>query len=165
MERGTDRGPRAGRGRRPICGEHLRRLRERFRRPRLLALTRRFRPNDSAPACTRLSNAARAGARADGRHQRRALSRARRAACCRMSSPASATTHHRRGRLPAGAARRPLPQSRRDEMARLFTRYPEALCAHAEIAERCRFSLDELAYTIRPKSAMTGSPRRRRWKS
>lgn len=32
------------------------------------------------------------------------------------------------------------------EMARLFARYPEALARTLEIADRCRFSLDELAY-------------------
>jgi error-prone DNA polymerase len=33
-----------------------------------------------------------------------------------------------------------------DEMQRLFIRYPEALARTVEIIERCRFSLDELAY-------------------
>ncbi|RWJ00047.1 error-prone DNA polymerase [Mesorhizobium sp.] len=33
-----------------------------------------------------------------------------------------------------------------EEMHRLFGRYPEALASTLEIAERCRFSLDELAY-------------------
>lgn len=33
-----------------------------------------------------------------------------------------------------------------DEMHRLFSRYPEALARTVEIAEHCRFSLDELAY-------------------
>lgn len=33
-----------------------------------------------------------------------------------------------------------------EEMARLFSRYPEALARSIEIIERCRFSLDELAY-------------------
>lgn len=32
------------------------------------------------------------------------------------------------------------------EMHRLFSRYPEALARTTQIAERCRFSLDELAY-------------------
>src|SRR5579871_2465931 len=39
------------------------------------------------------------------------------------------------------------------EMARLFGRYPEALARTLEIAERCRFSLDELAYQY-PEEAM-----------
>ena len=33
-----------------------------------------------------------------------------------------------------------------EEMARLFPRYPEAIARTIEIMERCRFSLDELAY-------------------
>lgn len=33
-----------------------------------------------------------------------------------------------------------------EEMARLFSRYPEALARTGEIVDRCRFSLDELAY-------------------
>jgi error-prone DNA polymerase len=33
-----------------------------------------------------------------------------------------------------------------DEMHRLFARYPEGLARTVEIADRCRFSLDELAY-------------------
>ncbi len=33
-----------------------------------------------------------------------------------------------------------------EEMARLFARYPDALARTIEIMERCRFSLDELAY-------------------
>ncbi|MGJ4859546.1 DNA polymerase III subunit alpha [Labrys sp. La1] len=33
-----------------------------------------------------------------------------------------------------------------EEMHRLFARYPQALARTREIAERCRFSLDELAY-------------------
>src|SRR5271155_1508076 len=33
-----------------------------------------------------------------------------------------------------------------EEMHRLFARYPEALARTVEIADRCRFSLDELAY-------------------
>ncbi|TQI72324.1 DnaE-like error-prone DNA polymerase [Bosea sp. AK1] len=33
-----------------------------------------------------------------------------------------------------------------EEMHRLFTRYPEALARTLQIADRCRFSLDELAY-------------------
>ena len=33
-----------------------------------------------------------------------------------------------------------------EEMHRLFARYPEALARTAEIVDRCRFSLDELAY-------------------
>ena len=40
-----------------------------------------------------------------------------------------------------------------DEMARLFTKYPDAVARSAEIAERCRFSLEELAYQY-PREAI-----------
>ena len=42
------------------------------------------------------------------------------------------------------------------EMARLFSRYPEALARTNEIAGRCRFSLDELAYQYPEERAMPG---------
>ncbi|MHA6685377.1 error-prone DNA polymerase [Mesorhizobium sp. A556] len=43
-----------------------------------------------------------------------------------------------------------------EEMARLFGRYPEALARTVEIAERCRFSLDELAYQYPEEKTMPG---------
>ena len=43
-----------------------------------------------------------------------------------------------------------------EEMARLFGRYPEALARTVEIAERCRFSLDELAYQYPEEATMPG---------
>jgi error-prone DNA polymerase len=43
-----------------------------------------------------------------------------------------------------------------DEIARLFSRYPEALARTVEIAERCRFSLDELAYQYPLEATMRG---------
>ena len=42
------------------------------------------------------------------------------------------------------------------EMARLFSRYPQALARTLEIAERCRFSLDELAYQYPQEAAIPG---------
>ncbi|MGH6938699.1 error-prone DNA polymerase, partial [Hypericibacter sp.] len=42
-----------------------------------------------------------------------------------------------------------------EEMARLFARWPEALAHTVEIAERCRFSLDELRYEY-PDELTTG---------
>ena len=41
-------------------------------------------------------------------------------------------------------------------MARLFARYPEAVARTLEIAERCRFSLDELAYQYPEERTMPG---------
>jgi error-prone DNA polymerase len=47
-----------------------------------------------------------------------------------------------------------------DEMVRLFSRHSEALARAIEIAERCRFSLDELAYQYPDEAAIPG-----RWRS
>jgi error-prone DNA polymerase len=41
-------------------------------------------------------------------------------------------------------------------MARLFSRYPEALARTQAIAERCRFSLDELAYQYPEEAEIPG---------
>ncbi|MER8446525.1 error-prone DNA polymerase [Mesorhizobium sp. M1066] len=43
-----------------------------------------------------------------------------------------------------------------DEMARLFGRYREAMARTVEIAERCRFSLDELAYQYPEERMLPG---------
>jgi error-prone DNA polymerase len=43
-----------------------------------------------------------------------------------------------------------------DEMARLFGRYPEALARTIDIAARCHFSLDELAYQYPEEATMPG---------
>src|SRR5258706_1868696 len=43
-----------------------------------------------------------------------------------------------------------------DEMARLFRHHPEALARTAEIAERCRFSLDELRYEYPEETTEAG---------
>ena len=48
-----------------------------------------------------------------------------------------------------------------DEMARLFRRHPEAVARTAEIAERCRFSLEELRYEYPDESADGLSPQQR----
>ena len=43
-----------------------------------------------------------------------------------------------------------------EEMKRLFARYPEALARTIEITERCRFSLDELAYQYPEEKTLPG---------
>ncbi|MGB3388604.1 MAG: error-prone DNA polymerase, partial [Pseudaminobacter sp.] len=43
-----------------------------------------------------------------------------------------------------------------DEMARLFSRCPEALARTGEIADRCRFSMNELAYQYPEEKTMPG---------
>ncbi len=53
------------------------------------------------------------------------------------------TIHEAGFHLAANAERHLKPAA---EMARLFAAYPEAVAATVEIAERCRFSLDELRY-------------------
>ena len=45
---------------------------------------------------------------------------------------------------------------RASEMHRLFARYPDALARTLEIADRCRFSLDELAYQYPREAALPG---------
>ncbi|WP_265000832.1 PHP domain-containing protein, partial [Komagataeibacter europaeus] len=42
------------------------------------------------------------------------------------------------------------------EMARLFSRYPEALARTTDIVERCRFSLDDLAYQYPDEVSVPG---------
>ena len=66
----------------------------------------------------------------------------------------------------AGAGFRLLANAERhlkspQEMARLFRRYPEAVAHTAEIAERCRFSLEELRYEYPDESADGLSPQER----
>ncbi|WOJ91847.1 error-prone DNA polymerase (plasmid) [Methylocapsa polymorpha] len=43
-----------------------------------------------------------------------------------------------------------------EEMARLFSRYPEALARTLQIADRCRFSLEELAYQYPQEALIPG---------
>jgi DNA polymerase III alpha subunit len=43
-----------------------------------------------------------------------------------------------------------------EEMARLFSRYPEAVSRTAEIANRCTFTMDELAYQYPEERTMPG---------
>jgi error-prone DNA polymerase len=57
------------------------------------------------------------------------------------------------GRLLPNAERHLKPPA---EMARLFRRHPEALEASLEILERCRFSLDELAYDYPVRESYDG---------
>jgi error-prone DNA polymerase len=45
-----------------------------------------------------------------------------------------------------------------EEMARLFTRYPEAIARTIEVADRCRFSMDELAYQYPQEASPDETP-------
>ncbi len=126
------------------CALHLRRLREAFGNRAYLALTLRRRPNDQL-RLWQLSNLA-AAARVPtvvtndvlfhevGRQL--------------MQDVVTAIRHnvtidelgHRRERFADRYLKPPA------EMHRLFDRYPEALARTIEIMDRCRFSLEELAY-------------------
>ena len=128
--------------------DQLQRMKAIFGDRAYCALTRRFLPDEAAHLHD-IATMARAGARADRRDERRALSPARPCGCCRMSSPASGCNDHRstkrasskRG-MPTGFSKTP------DEMrAAVSDAIPKLLRRTLEIAERCRFSLDELTYT------------------
>ena len=126
------------------CALHLRRLRETFGDRAYMALTLRRRPNDQM-RLWELSNMATMARvptvvtndvlfHEPGRQV--------------MQDVVTAIRHnvtidelgHRRERFADRYLKPP------EEMHRLFGRYPEALARTMEIMERCRFSLDELAY-------------------
>ncbi len=137
-----------------ICALHLRRLRETFGDRAHLALTLRRRPNDQL-RMHELSNLA-----------------------TQMRVPTVATNDvlfHEPGRrilqdvmtairhnitIDELGFRRERHVDRYlkppEEMARLFSRYPEALARTVEIAMQCRFSLDELAYQYPEEKMLPG---------
>ena len=93
---------------------------------------------------------------AAGRRQRRPLSRNRRAVRSRTFSPASAKNApiaEAGFRLQANAERHLKSPA---EMARLFSGFEDALARTIEIAEACRFSLDELKYEYPEEPAPEG---------
>ena len=126
------------------CALQLRRLRETFGDRAYMALTLRRRPNDQL-RLWELSNMA-AQARVPtvvtndvlfhepGRQVMQDLVTA-----IRHNVPTD-TLGHRRVRFADRYLKTP------EEMHRLFARYPEALARTVEIMERCKFSLDALAY-------------------
>jgi len=136
------------------CALHLRRLREVFGDRAYLALTLRRRPND-ALRLHELSNVA-ALARVPAVVTNDVLFHvpARRilqdiVTCIRHKCTIDELGFRRERH--AGRYLKPP-----EEMARLFGRYPEALAHTIDIAERCRFSLDELAYQYPEEAAMPG---------
>ena len=126
------------------CALHLRRLAEAFRGHAYMALTLRRRPND-APRLHELSDlAARARVPAVVTNDVLFHVPSRRivqdvVTCIRHNCTID-DAGFRRERHADRYLKPP------EEMARLFGRYPEALARTLAIAERCRFSLDELAY-------------------
>ncbi len=115
-----------------------------FGRDAYLAASFRFRGGDRAAIARRAAAAAQAGIRLVATNdvhyhlpQRRALQDV--LSCIREGTTLDAAGY----RLHANAERHLKPP---DEMARLFRHWPDALAATLDIADACRFSLDELRY-------------------
>jgi error-prone DNA polymerase len=136
------------------CALHLRRLRKAFRDRAYMALTLRRRPND-ALRLHQLSNLAiRARVPTIVTNDvlfhvpgRRILQDV--VTCIRHN----VTIDEAGFRRERHADRYLKPP---EEMARLFSRYPEALARTIEIKERCPFSLDELAYQYPDEALIPG---------
>ena len=137
-----------------ICALHLRRLAEAFAGRAYLALTLRRRPND-ALRLHELSNLA-ARARVPTivtndvlfhTSERRMLQDV---VTCIRHNCAIDDAGFRRERHADRYLKLP------KEMTRLFDRYPEALHRTLDIAERCTFSLDELAYQYPEEATIPG---------
>ncbi|MEZ0212808.1 MAG: PHP domain-containing protein, partial [Xanthobacteraceae bacterium] len=137
-----------------LCAVQLRRLAEAFGERASMALTLRRRPNDQM----RLHELAELAARAKVRTvvtndvlfhvaERRQLQDV--VICVRHNCTID-EAGFRRERHADRYLKSPA------EMARLFSRYPEALARTIEIADRCRFSLDELAYQYPEERTMPG---------
>ena len=136
------------------CALHLRRLREAFGDRAYMALTLRRRPNDALRLHDLSTMAARARVPTAVTNDvlfhvpsRRILQDV--VTCVRHNC----TIDEAGFRRERHADRYLKPP---DEMARLFSRYPEALAHTVEIAEHCRFSLDELAYQYPEEATMHG---------
>jgi error-prone DNA polymerase len=137
-----------------ICALHLRRLAEAFGDRAALALTLRRRPNDALRLHELSNMAARAGVRTVITNDVLFHVPARRilqdvVTCIRHNC----TIDEAGFRRERHADRYLKPP---EEMARLFGRYPEALTSTIDIAARCRFSLDELAYQYPEEATMLG---------
>jgi error-prone DNA polymerase len=136
------------------CALHLRRLRNNFADRGYMALTLRRRPND-AMRLHELSNLA-AQARVPTIVTNDVLFhvRGRRVlqdvVTCIRHNVTIDDAGFRRERHADRYLKPP------DEMARLFSRYPEALARTIEIAQLCRFSLGELAYQYPEEAAIPG---------
>jgi error-prone DNA polymerase len=136
------------------CALHLRRLREAFGDRAYMALTLRRRPND-ALRLHELSNLA-AHARVPTVVTNDVLFHvpARRILQDVVTCVRHNVTIDDAGFLRERHADRYLKPP--DEMLRLFSRYPEALARTIEFTERCRFSLNELAYQYPEEASIPG---------
>src|SRR3984893_13539126 len=136
------------------CALHLRRLSEAFRDHAYMALTLRRRPNDAMRLHDLSTMAARARVPSVVTNDVLFHVPARRilqdvVTCVRHNCTID-DAGFRRERHADRYLKPP------EEMARLFGRYPEALARTVEIAARCRFSLDELAYQYPEEATMRG---------
>jgi len=136
------------------CAQRLRRLAQAFGDRAYMALTLRRRPND-ALRLHHLSNmAARAGVASVVTNDVLFHVPARRmlqdVVTCIRHNCAIDDAGFRRERHADRYLKPP------EEMARLFGRYPEALARTLEIADRCRFSLSELAYQYPNEASIPG---------
>ena len=127
-----------------VCALSLRRMREIFGRDASLALTLRRRPNDQLRLHDLANLAARLGVATVATNDvlyhlpgRRLLQDV--VTCIRHGCTID-DAGFRRERHADRYLKPP------EEIARLFPRYPQAIARAVEIAERCRFSLDQLAY-------------------
>jgi error-prone DNA polymerase len=137
-----------------ICALRLRRLREAFGNSASLALTLRRRPNDALRLYELSNLAARVGVPTIVTNNvlfhvptRRILQDV--VTCIRHNCTID-DAGFRRERHADRYLKPP------EEMVRLFSRYPEALARTVDIAARCRFSLDELAYQYPEERTMPG---------
>jgi error-prone DNA polymerase len=136
------------------CALRLRRLSDAFRDRAYMGLTLRRRPNDSLRLHELSNMAARAGVPTVVTNDVLFHVPARRilqdvVTCIRHNCTID-DAGFRRERHADRYLKPP------EEMARLFSRYSEALARTVEIAERCCFSLDELAYQYPEEAAMPG---------
>ncbi|MCW4589187.1 error-prone DNA polymerase [Gluconacetobacter entanii] len=136
------------------CALHLRKLQDAFADRAYMALTLRRRPNDQMRLyeLANLAHQARVPAVVTNdvlfhTHDRRILQDV--VTCIRNH-----TTIDEAGFARERHADRYLKPPA--EMARLFSRYPEAVARTMEIVERCRFSLDDLAYQYPDEVSVPG---------
>ncbi len=137
-----------------VCGVRLRRLKETFGNRAYMALTLRRRPNDQMRLFALSNMAAQARVAAVVTNDVLFHAPARRilqdvVTCIRHNCTID-DAGFRRERHADRYLKSPA------EMHRLFARYPEALARTVEIAERCRFSLDELTYQYPEEALIPG---------
>jgi error-prone DNA polymerase len=133
---------------------NLRRLRQEFGDRAYMALTLRRRPNDQLRLHDLANLAVRHGVRSMVTNDVLFHARERRilqdvVTCIRHGCTID-DAGFRRERSADRYLKRP------EEMHRLFQRYPEALARTIEIAERCKFSLDELSYQYPQEALILG---------